>query len=166
MSKFSEEAKILSNPILGAYLIWKITKGYSEHNSEGSSPNIFHLYLAMGVLLSPELSLEVNNYKKNIQSFVRSFDSKNNPDALYSIQDIIFLKKEYILDCITSAMAQGLIIWEPEDGNIYHNTLKSTKGVSSVSKIYKDDGKKADILGKWFANLSIEEITSYLKVVL
>ncbi|CAG1000788.1 hypothetical protein MTYP_02863 [Methylophilaceae bacterium] len=62
------------------------------------------------------------------------------------------------------------MVWDPNSGKLYPRDITGSEKGSKMSgkglanSIIKD-GKKAEILGKWFSKNDLQTIASYLKVV-
>lgn len=167
MSKLTENILSWNTPIIGSYLLWRFTKGYTEEHDFGESPDIILHFIAIAILTDQLLSRPINNYKKDLLSYVRSFEKEKDIDLLFKIQDKIDNKKKYTLTAIDLAIQAGLILWDIESGKIHYYKIADKKLKSlAIKKTHSDNGKKAEILGKWFAHHDVETIVSYLKVVL
>lgn len=166
MSRLVEEVKIWNTPIIGAYLLWRFTQGYSKGHQFGDAPIALLHFVATAILTSKELTEFISNRRSNLQSYIRSFEENKNSDILLSLQERIKDKKEYTLAAIDIAISEGLMVWDVETGKLYARNLseKSGKG-NNIRKQTQSEGKKAEILGVWFSEHEIIDIESYLKVV-
>ena len=166
LSSFVEEYKIWNTPILGAYLLWRFTQGYCAGHEIGDAPIGLLHFVASAILTNKRLIQPVSNQRKNLQSYVRSFEDKKDSDILLNLQSRIKEKRGYTLAAIDIAISEGLLVWEVESGKIYPRkvTKKARKGKTLRPKI-KSDGNKAEVLGKWISEHDLSTIGAYLKVV-
>lgn len=167
MGQLVEEVKIWNTPLVGAFLLWKFTEGYTKFHPNADAP-IGLLHFIAGALLTSEKCLsQISDRRSDLQSFVRSFEDTKDSDLLLGIQDRIRLKMPYTLEAIDIAIAEGLLVWNVESGKIYSRPVdKSPNRGNALKDFYKRNGNKAEILGKWFSQHDLNSITSYLKVVL
>jgi hypothetical protein len=76
------------------------------------------------------------------------------------------LKREYTLAAIDIAIAEGLLVWDVDSGKLYPRDLtKPPDRGKKLKTVIKREGKKAEILGKWFAQHDLPTIAAYLRVV-
>ncbi len=166
MSQLVEEVKSWNTPLIGSYLLWRFTQGYCENHPHGEAPIGLLHFLASAILTNKKLSEPVSNQRKNLQSYVRSFESSNNSDILLTVQERIKEKREYTLAAIDVCLAEGLVVWDLETGKLYPHELKRQKIKGrSLKDSVKKIGDKAEILGKWFSEHSLSAIGTYFKVV-
>lgn len=161
-----EEVKLWNTPLVGAYLLWRFTQGYSNGHPNGEAP-IGLLHFVVGAILTNKKLLKpVSNKREDLQSYVRSFENSHDSDILLTIQDRVKEKREYTLAAIDVAISQGLLVWDIESGKLYSRDLKKQPDHGKTLKAQiKRDGDKAEILGMWFSKHSLFTIAAYLKVV-
>lgn len=167
MGQLIEEVKIWHTPLIGAFLLWRFTQGYTNAHPHGDAPiGILH-FLAAGILTSEKLMKTVSNKRANLQSYIRGFEDEKDSDILLTIQDRVKEKFRYTLDSIDIAVAEGLLVWDTNTGKIYAKTLtKTPRRGNNLRDFHNRNGAKAEVLGKWFSEHDIATISSYLKVVL
>lgn len=166
MGKLVDEVKLWNTPIIGAYLLWKFTIGYCNGHPYGDAPIGLLHFVAAAILANNELIKPISDKRENLQSYARGFENIKNSDILLSLQQLIIEKREYTLEAIDIGIAEGLIAWDVESGKLHPCDLKKKPGRGKAlrSKI-TSEGKKAEILGKWFSKHDISTIEAYLKVV-
>lgn len=166
MGQIVEEVKIWNTPAIGAFLLWKFTVGYIQGHPTGEAPVALLHFVATGILTNKELIEAINDMRPNLASFVRWFEEQEKTDMLLEIQDRIAAKRRYTLDAIDIATYSGLLAWNTESGKLYPRTqLPDAPKGSGLKNLYKRYGTKAEILGKWFAQLDMKMIATYLKLV-
>lgn len=166
LGKLVDEVKLWNTPIIGAFLLWRFTQGYCSGHPHGDAPIGLLHFLASAILTSKELLKPISNQRDDLQSYARSFENTKDSDLLLSIQHRIREKREYTLAAIDIAITQGLLVWDVESGKLYPRDLtkRPSRGKSLKKKI-TNEGKKAEILGKWLSKHDISTIEAYLKVV-
>jgi hypothetical protein len=166
LSNLVEEVKIWNTPIVGAYLLWRFTQGYCDGHVVGDAPIGLLHFVASAILTNERLILPVSGQRKNLQSYVRSFENKKDSDILLNLQYRIKEKSSYTLSAIDIAISEGLLVWEVESGKLYPRKLtrKAGRGKALKPKI-KLDGNRAELLGKWFSEHDLSTIGAYLRVV-
>jgi hypothetical protein len=166
MGRLAEEVRVWNTPIIGSFLLWEFTKGYYNEHPNSEAPIALLHFVASAILTNEELIRPISNKRNSLQSYIRSFEDSNNVDLLLSIQERTRSLFKYTLEAIDIGVSEGLFAWDNNSGKIYPKSLehKPTRGKNLRTKA-KSDGKKAYILGKWFAREDISTISAYLKVV-
>lgn len=160
------EVKLWNTPLIGAFLLWKFTKGYCDNHPHGDAPIGLLHFIAYAILTNNKLMKPISNRRDDLQSYVRSFQDEYESDILLSIQSRILDKRKNILESIDVATAMGLLVWDVDSGKLYSRELERNPGKGKALKgIYKNYGLKAEILGKWFSQHDFPTIAAYLKVV-
>lgn len=166
MGQLVDEVKLWNTPIVGAYLLWKFTKGYCEGHPTGDAPIGLLHFLASAMLTNKKLLEPISNKRDGLQSYARSFENSKDSDILLTIQEIVREKREYTMASIDIAIAEGLLVWDADSGKLYpRNLSKRPNRGKSLKEMFIKDGNKAEILGKWFAKHDLPTIAAYLKVV-
>lgn len=165
MSKLLEEVRLWNTPVVGAYLLWKFTSGYSEHHARGDGPSVLLHFLALAILTSPQLLDTISNRRANLQSYARGFEENGKTDMLLGIQERVRQKREYTLASIEMAVAHGILAWDVKRGKLYARPLKTklSRGCRPKSTMEKA-GNRAAILGMWLSKHDIGTISTYLGV--
>lgn len=165
MGQIVNEVKLWNSPVIGAYLLWRFTKGYSTNHSHGENP-IALLHFVAYAILTDYLMIEfISNKRKNLQAYVRSFEEKNRTDILLSLQNKVNTKKDLVLRSIEIGISSELLKWDTESGKLYAmNISKNPKKGNNIRNSMTLYGNKAEILGKWFSEHSISSISAFLEV--
>jgi hypothetical protein len=166
MGQLVEEVRIWNTPIIGAYLLWKFTQGYCEGHPTGDAPIGLLHFVASPMLTNKKMLDKISNRRADLQSYVRGFEESKDSDILLTIHESIKEKWEYTIASLDIAIAEGLLAWDLESGKLYPRdvTKKPSRG-KALKDVHKKNGKKAEILGKWFAKHDVSAIATYLKVV-
>lgn len=167
LGDLAEEVRLWNTPAVGAYLLWKFTTGYCSEHSSGEAPIGLLHFIATAILTNKDLIKPISNQRDNLQSYIRSFDNSKtkSSDLLLNIHERIYAKREYTLASLDFAVANGLLVWDFETGKLYPRAIdkKPSRG-KALKPCFEQDGKKAEILGKWFSQHSLATIAVYLKV--
>lgn len=166
MGQLVEEVKHWNTPIVGAFLLWRFTKGYCEGHPNGDAPIGLLHFVASAILTNKKLLEPISNKRKDLQSYARSFEKKEDSDILLTIQDRTREKREYTLAAIDIAIAEGLMVWDADSGKLYPRDPTNSRGrTKNLKRQMVADGNKAEILGKWFSKHDVPTIAAYLEVV-
>ena len=167
MSSLAEEIRIWNTPIVGSYMLWRFTHGYTASHPEGFSPILLLHFIASAILTNQRLNKPVNNIRKDLASYVRSFTDKKEVDLFLSIQDRVNATKFYTLSSVDLAIQNGLLVLNPDDACLYPRDLskKPSRGMAPKPSV-KSIGNKAETLGIWFSAHPVSQVASLLKVVL
>ena len=166
MGQLVEEVKLWNTPIVGAYLLWKFTKGYCDGHPNGDAPIGLLHFVAIAILTNKKLLEPISNKRDDLQSYSRSFEKSKESDILLTIEERTREMREYTMASIDIAIAEGLLVWDADSGKLYpRNISKTPSRGRALNNMYKNNGKKAEILGKWFARHDLPTIAAYLKVV-
>ena len=166
LGQLVDEVKLWNTPIVGAYLLWKFTQGYCKGHPNGDAPIGLLHFVAIAMLTNKKLLKPINDMRDDLQSYARSFEKSKDSDILLTIQERTREKREYTMASIDIAIAKGLLVWDADSGKLYpRNLSKRPSRGKALNKMFKNDGNKAEILGKWFAKHDLSTIAAYLKVV-
>jgi len=167
MSKLIDEIREWNTPIIGAYLLWNFTQGYSTNHPYGDSPIVILHFIANAILSSNVLCEDISGRRTNLESYVRSFTENKKSDLLASIQQRTIEKRSNTMAAIDIAVSSGLLVWDTENATLHaHNITRLKRGGRKLGKTIIDRAKQANVLGGWFSSHDIASITSYLGVVL
>jgi len=167
MSELIEEVRQWNSPTIGAFLLYRFTKGYVEQHRDGEAPMAILHFLAAAILTSEKLKAPISNMRANLQSYVRSFEDSRNTDIFLELQERTQDRLTYTWSAIDVAVASGLLFWDADEARLYVRSGKTDVKYGHAPKPeLKKDGEKAEIIGGWFAQHDIPTILSYLKIVL
>lgn len=167
MGRLVEEVKEWNTPLVGAYLLWNFTKSYVHAQVQNEAPVVILHFIAHPLLTSNEYSDTINNYRPNLASYVRGFTDKHKTDLLACFNERVYKQIKITMEAIDIAVASGLLVWNTDKATLWPlKDLKQARGNAHRGIDIKTKSKKAEILGRWFANIDINTITSYLGVIL
>ena len=167
MSRLLEEIREWNTPIVGVYLLWRFSAGYSSKHPNGAAPVVILHFIASAILTNGSLSDAISGRRPNLESYVRSFHESKQSDILACLHQRIVEKRQYTMDAIDIAVSTGFLAWDCEQAILHPcGTPKSKRGGYKLSTMITNQGKKAEKLGEWFAVHDIPSIASYLGVLL
>lgn len=165
MGKLEDEYKEWNTPVIGSYLLWQFCIGYYE-NSE-RMPSIIETIFAYVLLTDKDYLDNITGHKPNFSSFIRSFTKEKQSDLLLCFSEKLKEKIDYAFKAVDIAVTAGLIAWDSENANLIPNLkVKNKRGTLQLGSAIKANKNKANLLGKWFSQNSIEIISSSLGVIL
>lgn len=167
MSELIEEVRQWNSPTVGAFLLYKFTKGYVQYHTLGEAPIAILHFVASAILTSESLKAPISNMRANLQSYVRSFEDNRNTDVFLELQERTKDRLAYTWASIDLAVAGGLLFWDADEAKLYVKPGEpDIRYGHSPKPELKKDGEKAEILGQWFAEHDVPSILSYLKILL
>lgn len=167
MSRLLEEVREWNTPIVGAYLLWRFSTGYSQKHPNGAAPVAILHFIASAILTNGPLSEIISGRRPNLESYVRSFHENKQSDILACLHQRIMEKRTYTMNAIDIAVSSGFLAWDCEQATLHpRSTPRAKRGGRKLSETIVSQGNKAEQLGNWFAAHDIQSIASYLGVVL
>lgn len=167
MGELAEEVKLWDTPAIGAYLLWRFTDGYTKGHPQGEAPIGLLHFIALAILTNAQLSKHISNKRDGLGSYIKGFEDNKSIDRLLGIHKRIDDRKKHTLRCIDFAITNGLLIWDCESGKIFSRHISiSPSRRNNLKNHVKQDGNKAEILGRWFSEHNLTTITCYLRVIL
>ena len=167
MNDLVAEVQEWNSPIIGAFLLWRFTQGYSEAHSSADAPVALLHFMALPLLISSRLAKPINKHRDSLQSYIRSFENEKDSDILMTIHNRAKENRTLVMASIDIAVASGLLYWDTGSGKLFpkKSVAQPRKG-KGLRTQYLRNGMKAELLGKWFAMHSVATVATYLKVVL
>ena len=165
MSSLASEIKEWNTPILGAYLLWKYTKGY-ETSADGRHPEFLLHFVALPILMSPELSRPICRQRKSFASYAASFSNEGQSDVLAKLDQMVFEQRANTMTALEIAIASHLLRWTDDKQRLCALKVNEKEGVNFVSKSNLDLGKKAFLFGSWSAYVPLSLFATSLGVKL
>ncbi|MDR0632203.1 MAG: DUF6521 family protein [Holosporaceae bacterium] len=169
MGKLVEEVREWNSPIIGAYLLWRFTQSYVHNHPTGDAPVVILHCIANTLLTSPDFNYLISDKRPNLASYVKGFSESQykKSDVFACLSQRIRKQLSSAIQAIDISTATGLLAWESESAKLFPlEEVKSLRGTATKGMAVQAIGHKAEVLGKWFANLDILTITSSLGVVL
>ncbi len=167
MGVLIDEVQEWNSPVLGAFLLWKFTVGYSDAHASGESPPVILTFLALPLLTSVNLSETISNRRVNLQSYIMGFEDLKESDLLVGVHERVRRMRSYTTAAIDIATSLGLVYLDVNSGKLFAASgLRKPRRGNSLKPSVTRLGKKAEILGGWFSQHGVETIATYLRVVL
>jgi hypothetical protein len=169
MGRLVEEVREWNSPIIGAYLLWRFTQSYVHNHPSGDAPVVILHCIANTLLTSIDFNLLISNKRPNLASYVKGFSESEykKSDVLACLPQRIRSQLKNTIQAIDISVTTGLLVWENESAKLFpREGIKPVRGTATKGIAVQAIGRKAEILGKWFANLDVLTITSSLGVLL
>ncbi|EML5752892.1 hypothetical protein RVW07_000236 [Citrobacter freundii] len=162
----AREVQNVQNPALGAALIWWFCCGYVETHRISSPPPLPFLFLVLPIILHQETSdfVKRTNKSSGLRAFAAKFgdSSVSKQDLLFQIHERSIRWRQLSLQSIELAVASNILKLQDE-GDVIPLSKTKPRGLPEEVKTLINLAEK---LGSWFAELSVHEVLTTLKVKL
>lgn len=152
----------VQNPAIGAALLWRFVCGYYQGNSK---PVPFPLlFVLLPIIFRQDLCAVVKGTQKASglsKVSEKLFDDKAN-DAIHFVNNTAIQLRPLTLDAFNIAVETNLISMIPENATVFPITTKLSKYTPKGDS--KDMLNAAEKLGAWCSELTMLEISKWLKV--
>ena len=165
MNSIEDEIRIWNTPLVSAYFLWRFVRGYVNEHAEHAAPSVVLCVIALTIMSDENLYAPINPKKAKLSSYVYSFVKDKKSDALVTIHQLISESKFLCIDAIDMATATGVVVWDADHAALMPGDFEDAEP-ECVGKKHKANGDKAELLGKWFAQLEVNQITTLLGVSL
>ncbi|MCJ8293342.1 MAG: DUF6521 family protein [Colwellia sp.] len=163
----AKEAWLINNPALGSYMLWIFTRECFIKAKEPVHPSkVFCLFSFIYYSNTREV-LSKTSLSSNLHSYISKFSTKKAcaTDIVLSIHSRVNEQKEKTLEALLTAFDSGLLLLDSETGMMTPNME-----IKPMNRVELDDTTKelydcSRKLGKWFADMDMEDITRTIKVV-
>jgi hypothetical protein len=164
MSILAREVRATQNPALGAVILWRFACGYRETHKENAFAKLPLAFVALPLVLHEPTRQVIESTQKasGLRAFVGKFSETKNArqDLLLSVHDWAEVCRTLTWESLQIGFATHLIKLEPTGDLIPLSTTPAMSVPASTEKLLRSGEK----LGAWFAQLSIHEIASLLRV--
>jgi hypothetical protein len=166
MATLSKETRIVQNPALGAFLIWRFVVGYEKGVDIPKGTPFPLIFIVLPIILHPEIcgfaksTLQSSGLRAFAGKFVTASASKS--DLLLAINRRALRMRNLTLDSLSLAISTHLVTLTSDDGLILplSNTPPRTGIPESITTLLK----VAEKLGVWCSQISLHEVSIILKV--
>lgn len=166
MSVLKDEIRAIQNPALGAFLQWKYSITYSENHSQAENSPAILLFVILPILFHQDtFSLLSSTRKKSgLAKFVTKFTDaeQGKSDILLSVHDRAIEMRDLSLHSLQIGIYNKLFILDTDSGRIF--PFRDVSPFKTIPIDMEKMGKEAEKLGLWFSQLSLTEISNFLKV--
>lgn len=156
------DVKYVQNPAIGAVLLWRFVCCY--HKKSGQAVPFPLLFVVLPITFRRDLcTIIIKTHRASGLSKVseKLFDKKEN-DIIYAINKTAIQLRPLTLESFNIAVEADLISMSPQSALVSPKTEKSS-GFSTNGET-KDMIKAAEKLGLWCSDLTMLEISKWLKV--
>ncbi len=165
MTDLGHELRMVQNPALGAVILWRFARAYSEASSSHSPAPLCLAALVLPMVWHEDTArnLASTQKKSGLRAFADKFtDTKeSNLDALVTIHERVIRWRSKTLASLRMAHGCGLLRLELKGGILaFDKDWQPAKHSPAV----RSQANLAEKLGGWFASLSLLEIATILHV--
>lgn len=156
------DVKYVQNPALGAALLWRFICGY--YQNENQSVPFPLLFVVLPITFRRDLCTIIKSTQKSSglsKISEKLFDKKEN-DTIHFVNNAAIQLRPLTLEAFNIAVETNLISMIPENATIFPVTIKLSKYTAKGET--KDMFNAAEKLGLWCSNLTMLEISKWLKV--
>jgi len=159
---FERELTNVLNPAYGASLLYAVVRGHSESSETGQGLPLSHLFVALPLLLNPRAVDALSHTRSGLRNVAEKLDSglTTGADLLRTLLPEAKRKREFTLQSLNVLLLAKLVDLDQKTASVSIMPGKRPLSVSEPEGY--SEGLK---LGKWFASLSVFEVTSITKVV-
>ena len=162
MSSIDRDVMYVQNPALGAALLWRFVCGhYSNNNRPVQFPVLF---IVLPIIFRQDLCGVIKTTQKRSglsKLSEKLFKSKEN-DSIHFVNNMAFQMRELTLEAFSIAIETNLLSVITEDATVFP-VVTAMPNPSSYLQC-KDMLSCADKLGIWCSDLTLLEISKWLKV--
>ncbi len=164
-----------NSPIVGAYLIARLAKGYKLHGGNPSAwgradanPDLpFPLvFPALTILMIPAYSDSLSQSFSSLGEWIVRLLDANHQNLIGGLGPRIREYKDVVLDSIDAAATMNLVAIDTNKGTLVvgKNFAVDSSKIEGAESFRKDLGAKAERLGKWLSQETSAEISRLLEI--
>lgn len=165
MNSIEEEVRIWNTPLVNGYFLWRFVSGYADAHPSHEPPTVILCVIALTIMSDETLYEPINSRKKRLSAYVYSFVKEKKADALATLHLLIGESKYMCIDAIDAATAAGVVVWDVEHGALAPGDFIEVDA-KRCGKRNKANGDRAELLGRWFSELNLNQIVTLLGVKL
>lgn len=164
MASLLNEYQEWHTPVVGAYLLWRFTSEYMKHRSDGVAPSFLLHCVASAILSNPTYADNIV-HARTLHSYGHYFIQEGLADKLEKLHYRVAKLLPYTKRAVDIAVDRHLLVWDTNNGGLLPVAINTqARGTRSLSPSVMELGKRAATLGKWFAQSTLNEITTDLGV--
>lgn len=162
MNSYDLDVKYVQNPAIGASVLWKFVCGY--YQKENKPVPFPLLFVVLPIVFRQDLCAVVKSTQKASglsKVSEKLFDKKEN-DSIHFVNKTAIQLRPLTLEAFNIAVETNLFAMLPESATIFPVTTKMSKYTPKGDS--KDMINAAEKLGSWCSELTMLEISKWLKV--
>ena len=164
MGALSDEYREWNTPVVGAYLLWRFTKGFMSERS-GAEPPSFLWHCVAAAIVSSATYSDVIDHARSLHKYSQYFIANGMADKLEKLHYRVQKLLPYTKRAVDIAVNRHMLVWDVQNGALLPVDLGSqAKGSAQLSSSIKDLGRKADRLGQWCSKVDLNALTIELGV--
>ena len=156
------DVKYVQNPAIGSAVLWKFVCGY--YQKENKPVPFPLLFVVLPIIFRQDLCAVVKSTQKASglsKVSEKLFDKKEN-DSIHFVNKTAIQLRPLTLESFNIAVETNLFAMSPESATIFPLTTKMSKYTPKGDS--KDMLNAAEKLGSWCSELTMLEISKWLKV--
>ena len=162
MNEYNREICQVQNPALGATILWRFVCGYYEkHNAAIPFPLLF---IVLPIIFNETILNKISSTQKDkgiAKMNQKLFKAKSN-DELFAINNLAITMRALTLSSFNIGMETHLFALDFDSAMVVPLLYKPSAVINSFA--VKDLLRSAEKLGMWCADMSLSEISNWLKV--
>jgi len=162
MSNLNREVMYVQNPAIGAALLWRFVCGYYTNNNH---PVPFPLlFIVLPIVFRQDLCKVIKSTQKasGLSKVSEKLFMNRENDTIHFVNNTAIQMRGLTLEAFNIAVEANLLSMIVESANVFPLVTTSSKYVAKGDS--KDMMNAAEKLGIWCSELTILEITKWLKV--
>ena len=162
MSNANCEVMYIQNPALGAALLWRFACGYYEHDNRPVPFPV--LFVVLPIIFRQDICAVIKGTRKSSgfsKVSAKLFQSKQN-DSIHFMNNTSIQMRSLTLDAFNIASEANLLSLDVENATVF--PLTTAANSYSPKGEVKEMMSAAEKLGLWCSDLTILEISKWLKV--
>lgn len=163
MSSLSREAELVQNPALGAVLMWRFCSAYQSRQLTADSPPVTFAFLVLPLVLHVDSMEHLQGTRNGLRAFAEKFAQSKDPgaDKILAIHDRLLAWRSMSLQALRLGVAARLVSVDSKRGRLIAlSNARPSAATANVRPLLAG----AEKLGRWFAELTVFEVASILKV--
>jgi hypothetical protein len=161
------EAWLINNPAIAAYILWIFARECFEKNATPIQPAKMFCVLQFVFYEDTRNILASTTLNSSLAAYISKLSTSKScsSDITLSIHNRVDIQKDKTLEAMITAFHTGLLMIDNETGLILPNMSICPLKRAELDDTTKEMFDCARRLGRWFADLNIQDITRIIKVV-
>jgi hypothetical protein len=157
------EYNIYQNPSLGAHILWEFTKSYVENSNPKNYPLLILSFPVLPLCFNMRVVKGIRNRNFKTGSFYRAIEE--NKDLFSGLQERMEDMSDITMKSLFIATKSRLLIVDRDTMTLLPNHVPVPAILTkSMGGEYADILSSSRRFGRWFANLSVDELCLYFNI--
>lgn len=151
---------IYQNHAIGAHALWEFCKSYQEYQQDKKAPILLLTMPVLPIVFNKRATDSIKNRNFKEGSLFKTITE--NKDIYSGLQERMENSIDVTFKSINIAVAANLIIYNRETTELIVNSKSEPQKI--VHADYKDIILSSKRIGAWFAQLNLQEITTFFNI--